>query len=117
MPGLDYNEDYLQTENKIKSLETYNQVKEAEKQILSQQQSSMEMDAAQTSTPLSQIQNESKRFQRQVKTQLDRLLDLNQLLPENRVSGYTNVQTVKLVKKQFCGTLLNIIQFLDFQIL
>ena len=37
MPGLDYNEDYLQTENKIKSLETYNQVKEAEKQILSQQ--------------------------------------------------------------------------------
>ena len=83
MPGLDYNEDYLQTENKIKSLETYNQVKESENQILSQQQSSMEMDAAQTSTPLSQIQNESKRFQRQVKTQLDRLLDLNQLLPEN----------------------------------
>ena len=81
MPGLDYNEDYLQTENKIKSLETYNQVKESENQILSQQQSSMEMDAAQTSTPLSQIQNESKRFQRQVKTQLDRLLDLNQLLP------------------------------------
>lgn len=108
MPGLDYNEDYLQTENKIKSLETYNQVKEAEKQILSQQQSSMEMDAAQTSTPLSQIQNESKRFQRQVKTQLDRLLDLNQLLPENRVSGYTNVQTVKLVKKQFTEALTQI---------
>ena len=108
MPGLDYNEDYLQTENKIKSLETYNQVKESENQILSQQQSSMEMDAAQTSTPLSQIQNESKRFQRQVKTQLDRLLDLNQLLPENRVSGYTNVQTVKLVKKQFTEALTQI---------
>ncbi|MFN9898581.1 MAG: hypothetical protein ACK55Z_07270, partial [bacterium] len=60
------------------------------------------------STPLSQIQNESKRFQRQVKTQLDRLLDLNQLLPENRVSGYTNVQTVKLVKKQFTEALTQI---------
>ena len=90
MAGLDYNEQYANTESKIKSLDTFNQALDSEKQITSQQQSSLEMDDVQTATPLTQLQEQKKRFQRQTKTQLERLLDLNQLLPENRVSGFTN---------------------------
>jgi len=108
MAGLDYNEQYANTESKIKSLDTYNQVLASEKQITSQQQSSLEMDDVQTATPLTQLQEQKKRFQRQTKNQLERLLDLNQLLPENRVSGFTNTQTVKLIKNQFTEALTQI---------
>ena len=108
MAGLDYNEQYANTESKIKSLDTYNQVLASEKQITSQQQSSLELDVVQTATPLTQLQEQKKRFQRQTKNQLERLLDLNQLLPENRVSGFTNTQTVKLIKNQFTEALTQI---------
>ena len=108
MAGLDYNEQYANTESKIKSLDTFNQALDSEKQITSQQQSSLEMDDVQTATPLTQLQEQKKRFQRQTKTQLERLLDLNQLLPENRVSGFTNTSTVKLVKSTFTEALTQI---------
>ena len=108
MAGLDYNEQYANTESKIKSLDTFNQALDSEKQITSQQQSSLEMDDVQTATPLTQLQEQKKRFQRQTKTQLEKLLDLNQLLPENRVSGFTNTQTVKLIKNQFTEALTQI---------
>jgi hypothetical protein len=108
MAGLDYNEQYANTESKIKSLDTFNQALDSEKQITSQQQSSLEMDDVQTATPLTQLQEQKKRFQRQTKTQLERLLDLNQLLPENRVSGFTNTSTVKLVKSEFTEALTQI---------
>jgi hypothetical protein len=51
MAGLDYNEQYANTESKIKSLDTFNQALDSEKQITSQQQSSLEMDDVQTATP------------------------------------------------------------------
>jgi len=108
MAGLDYNEQYANTESKIKSLDTFNQALDSEKQITSQQQSSLEMDDVQTATPLTQLQEQKKRFQRQTKTQLEKLLDLNQLLPENRVSGFTNTSTVKLVKSTFTEALTQI---------
>ena len=101
MPGLDLNEEYSKTSERIKSLDTYNQVTQGTKQLLSQQQSSFEQDTTNTASQLSQLQEQQKRFQRQVTSQLDKLLDLNTLLPNNRVSGQTVSSTASLIKNQF----------------
>ena len=105
MPGLDLNEEYSKTSERIKSLDTYNQVTQGTKQLLSQQQSSFEQDTTNTATQLSQLQEQQKRFQRQVTSQLDKLLDLNTLLPNNRVSGQTVSSTASLIKNQFTESL------------
>jgi hypothetical protein len=105
MPGLDLNEEYAKTSERIKSLDTYNQVTQGTQQLLSQQQSSFEQDTTNTASQLSQLQEQQKRFQRQVTSQLDKLLDLNTLLPNNRVSGQTVSSTASLIKNQFTESL------------
>ena len=105
MPGLDLNEEYAKTSERIKSLDTYNQVTQGTQQILSQQQSSLEQDITNTASQLSQLQEQKKRYQRQVTSQLDKLLDLNTLLPNNRMSGTTSSSTANLIKNQFSEAL------------
>ena len=105
MPGLDLNQEYAKASERIKSLDTYNQVTQGTQQILSQQQSSLEQDTTNTASQLSQLKEQQKRFQRQVTSQLDKLLDLNTLLPNNRVSGQTVSSTASLVKNQFTEAL------------
>lgn len=105
MPGLDLNQEYAKAGERIKSLDTYNQVTQGTQQILSQQQSSLEQDTTNTASQLSQLKEQQKRFQRQVTSQLDKLLDLNTLLPNNRVSGQTVSSTASLIKNQFTEAL------------
>ena len=105
MAGIDLNEDYAKTSERIKSLDTYNQVTQGTQQILSQQQSSLEQDVTNTASQLSQLQEQKKRYQRQVTSQLEKLLDLNTLLPNNRVSGQTVSSTASLIKNQFTEAL------------
>jgi|694.fasta_scaffold69896_3 hypothetical protein len=105
MAGIDLNEDYAKTSERIKSLDTYNQVTQGTQQILSQQQSSLEQDVTNTASQLSQLQEQKKRYQRQVTSQLEKLLDLNTLLPNNRVSGQTVSSTTSLIKNQFTEAL------------
>lgn len=105
MAGIDLNDDYAKTSERIKSLDTYNQVTQGTQQILSQQQSSLEQDTTNTASQLSQLQEQKKRYQRQVTSQLEKLLDLNTLLPNNRVSGQTVSSTASLIKNQFTEAL------------
>ena len=105
MAGVDLNEQYKRASEKVKSLDTYNQITQGTQQLLSQQQSSLEQDTNNTATPLSNLQEQKKRFQRQVTSQLDKLLDLNTLLPENRTSGASVSSTANLVKNQFSEAL------------
>lgn len=105
MAGIDLNDDYAKTSERIKSLDTYNQVTQGTQQILSQQQSSLEQDTTSTASQLSQLQEQKKRYQRQVTSQLEKLLDLNTLLPNNRVSGQTVSSTASLIKNQFTEAL------------
>jgi hypothetical protein len=105
MAGIDLNDDYAKTSERIKSLDTYNQLTQGTEQILSQQQSSLEQDVTNTASQLSQLQEQNKRYQRQVTSQLDKLLDLNTLLPNNRVSGQTGNSTASLIKNQFTESL------------
>ena len=101
MPGLDLNADYAQVGERVKSLDTYNQITQGTQQLLSQQQSSLEQDVTSTASQLSQLREQQKSFQRQVTSQLDKLLDLNTLLPNNRFSGQTANSTASLIKNQF----------------
>jgi hypothetical protein len=98
---VDLNSAYDNAENSIKAIQTFNQVSEDNKQITSQQQSSQEKAAEETVSPLTQLQENKKKFQRQTETQLDKLLKLNQLLPDNRLSGQSSSSVVSLVKNDF----------------
>jgi hypothetical protein len=51
MPAVDLNKQYSRVEERVKSLETYNQVTDATKQIISQQQSSLEKAEDSVSSP------------------------------------------------------------------
>ena len=105
MAGVDLNEQYKRASEKVKSLDTYNQITQGTQQLLSQQQSSLEQDTTNTASPLSNLQEQKKRYQRQVTSQLDKLLDLNTLLPQNRTSGASVSSTANLVKNQFSEAL------------
>ena len=98
---VDLNSAYDNAENSIKAVQTFNQVSEDNKKITAQQQSSQEKAAEETVSPLTQLQENKKKFQRQTQTQLDKLLNLNQLLPDNRLSGKSASSVVSLVKNDF----------------
>jgi hypothetical protein len=98
---VDLNSAYDNAENSIKAVQTFNQVSQDNKQITAQQQSSQEKAAEETVSPLTQLQENKKKFQRQTETQLDKLLNLNQLLPDNRLSGKSSSSVVSLVKNDF----------------
>ena len=109
MPVVDLNKQYDRVEERVKSLETYNQVTDATKQIISQQQSSLEQAEDSVTSPIDQLAEQKKRFQRQVSSQLEKLVDINKLLPDNRMSGKTASSSVGLIKNQFTEALSTII--------
>jgi hypothetical protein len=102
---VDLNSAYDNAENSLKAIQSYNQISADNRQIVSQQQSSQEKAAEQTVSPLTQQQENKKRYQRQTETQLDKLLNLNQLLPDNRLSGKSANSVVSLVKNNFTQAL------------
>jgi len=112
MPAIDLNKQYDRVQERVKSLETYNQVTDATKQILSQQQSSLEKAEDSVSSPIDQLAEQKKRFQRQVSSQLEKLVDINKLLPDNRMSGKTSSSSVGTVKNQFTEALNTIISLI-----
>ena len=102
---VDLNSAYDNAENSLKAIQSYNQISADNKQIVSQQQSSQEKAAEQTASPLTQQQENKKRYQRQTETQIDKLLKLNQSLPDNRLSGKSANSVVSLVKNNFTQAL------------
>ena len=112
MPAIDLNKQYDRVEERVKSLETYNQVTDATKQIISQQQSSLEKAEDSVSSPIDQLAEQKKRYQRQVSSQLEKLVDINKLLPDNRMSGKTTSSSVGLIKNQFTEALNTIISLI-----
>jgi hypothetical protein len=105
MPAVDLNKEYDRVESKIQSLETYKQVQQGTQEVLKGTQSSLEKIDSAITSPIDKIAEQKKRYQRQVSTQLDKLLNINQLLPENRTSGVTRSSTVSTVKSQFTEAL------------
>jgi hypothetical protein len=73
--------------------------------LTNQQQSSLDKNQELTLSPLSNLSEQRKRYQRQVDTQLTRLLDIDKMLPEDRFTGKTSSSISSFVKDSFSEAL------------
>lgn len=103
--GIDLREDYNFLTSRIKAIDTYNEVSRSTTELTNQQQSSLDKNSELTLSPLSNITEQRKRYQRQVDTQLTRLLDIDKMIPENRFTGRTTSSISSFVKDSFSEAL------------
>jgi hypothetical protein len=103
--GIDLREDYDFLTSRIKAIDTYNEVSRSSTQLTNQQQSSFEKNQEATLSPLSNLSEQRKRYQRQVSTQLTKLLDIDKMIPENRYTGKTSSSVSSFVKDSFSEAL------------
>jgi hypothetical protein len=103
--GIDLREDYDFLISRIKAIDTYNEVSRSTKDLTNQQQSSLDKNQELTLSPLSNLSEQRKRYQRQVDTQLTRLLDIDKMLPEDRFTGKTSSSISSFVKDSFSEAL------------
>lgn len=103
--GIDLREDYDFLSSRIRAIDTYNEVSSAIPKLTNQQQSSLESPAEATLSPLSNLSEQRKRYQRQVSTQLTRLLDIDKMMPDNRFTGRTSSSIASFVKDSFSEAL------------
>ena len=103
--GIDLREDYDFLLSRIRAIDTYNEVSSAIPKLTNQQQSSLESPAEATLSPLSNLSEQRKRYQRQVSTQLTRLLDIDKMMPDNRFTGRTSSSIASFVKDSFSEAL------------
>ncbi len=103
--GIDLREDYDFLTSRIKAIDTYNEVSRSTNDLTNQQQSSLDKNQELTLSPLSNLSEQRKRYQRQVDTQLTRLLDIDKMLPEDRFTGKTSSSISSFVKDSFSEAL------------
>lgn len=103
--GIDLREDYDFLSSRIRAIDTYNEVSSAIPKLTNQQQSSLESPTEATLSPLSNLSEQRKRYQRQVSTQLTRLLDIDKMMPDNRFTGRTSSSIASFVKDSFSEAL------------
>ena len=76
MASLDLNEQYKRTGRKLAAIQSYNEAVQGRNQILSQQQSNLEPSKDVSLSPLTNVTEQRKRYQREAETQIDKLLSL-----------------------------------------
>ena len=103
--AIDLNEEYNFLTNRIRAIDTYNEVTRSTVELTNPQQSNLEKNSETTLSPLSQLSEQRKRYQRQVKTQLGKLLDIDKLIPEDRFTGRTSSSISSFVKDSFSEAL------------
>lgn len=100
--SVDLQNSYNSVEQKIKSSRTYLEVKQDTSKILEEQKNNLEKAKSAVSTSKETLKNQKKRFQRQVKTQMDHLLSTVQF---NSGAGSS---TFNYIKKKFIEVTLRI---------
>jgi hypothetical protein len=100
--SLDINQQQKDIENKIKALKDYNETSSAEKNILKKVGNSFSDIASKSSTQLNKIAEQKKRYLREPKNSLDRIVDL---LTSTRGSG---PETFTYLRKILLQTLVTI---------
>jgi hypothetical protein len=100
--SLDINQQQKDIENKIKALKDYNETSSAEKNILKKAGNSFSDIASKSSTQLNKIAEQKKRYLREPKNSLDRIVDL---LTSTRGSG---PETFTYLRKILLQTLVTI---------
>lgn len=103
--AIDLNDDFNFLKNRIKAIDTYNEISRSTTELTNQQQTNLEVNSDLTLSPLSQLSEQRKRYQRQVQTQLGKLLEIDKLIPENRFTGKTSNSVTSFVKDAFSEAL------------
>lgn len=103
--AIDLNDDFNFLKNRIKAIDTYNEISRSTTDLTNQQQSNLEVNSDLTLSPLSQLSEQRKRYQRQVQTQLGKLLEIDNLIPENRFTGKTSNSVNSFIKDSFSEAL------------
>lgn len=76
MASVDLNQSFGSAKNKLNAIKTFNEVSKSSKQLSRKSADSFTESSQEISTQLSQISNQQKRFQREVPTSTDQLLDM-----------------------------------------
>ena len=90
--SIDLQESFGSIEEKIRAGRTYLEVKQSSIKLKEQQKNNLEKDKSQVTTTVDKLKEQKKRFQRQVKTQMDHLLSTLQF---NSGSGGATINYVK----------------------
>lgn len=102
MASLDLNADFNLVKDKIAATTAYNDLKNQYRDATKKAGDSFESAKSDVTESLNQIKDQTKRFQRQIKTQFEQLLDVK------NISGGKGANTLGYLKKSFLQTLKNI---------
>jgi hypothetical protein len=96
MASLDVNEDYSKVQSKIESSKAYKDLKDQYKKAKKKNGDSYEKKKSEISQRLDSLSGKTKSFQKNVKTQFDQLLNVNET---------TGKSSVKYIKQKFNQTI------------
>ena len=102
MPSLDLSESYKDAQSKIESYKSYKDLKQSYDDVTKKAGDSFEKAKDEVSQSLDKLKEEQKRFQRQVKTQFEQLLDINNL------TGGKGSNSIRYVKTKLIQAMKNI---------
>jgi hypothetical protein len=100
--GLDLNFDYNKLKEKITSTQAYNELKDEYLNVVKKAGDTQEQDKTKTSDRLSNIIEKNKKFQKDIKNQFDRLLDVGS------VTKGSGSSSISFIKKLLLKTIKNI---------
>jgi hypothetical protein len=105
--GFDLENDYFKVKEQISSVNSYKDLKDQYDKQRKKLGTAFEQSAQKISSTIDQAKKDVKRFQKQVKTQLDQLFDIN------NVTGGRGSGSVSLIKRIFLTVIKNIQPLLD----
>ena len=105
MAALDLNEQYKKAGSRLAAIQTYNEIVQGQNQLLSQQQSNLEPAEDTSLSPLSNVTEQRKRYQRQAESQIEKLFNLSKLIPDSNYTGKTFVDSSQIIRNTFVETL------------
>jgi hypothetical protein len=102
MASIDLNLDYKEAQKKIEASKSYKDLKQQYDDTVKRAGESFEQKKENVTKSLDQVKEQQKRFQREIKTQFEQLLDIN------NVTGGKGSNSIAYVKKLLLKTIKNI---------
>lgn len=102
MPSLDLNSDYKKAQDKITATKAYTELKSDYNKTKKKAGDSFEKAKSDVTSSLNDVKKKTKSFEKQIKSQFEQLLDLNNL------TGGKGSNSIKYVKNLLLQTLKNI---------
>lgn len=102
MASVDLNFDYKEAQKKIEASKSYKELKQQYDDTVKSAGESFEKNKEKLTKSLDKVKEQQKRYQREIKTQLEQLLDIN------NITGGKGSNTIGYVKRLFLQTIKNI---------